>query len=454
MVRSVKNSKGFTLAELIVVMSIFMIIMMISASAFENVLKISLGLSKSAQGQMEGVVGLEILRKDLNAAGYGLPWSFMTTPDATKYLEADYGPDNPVKGLSGDDFNDARALPSDPAPLTPAAPRAVVVGTVPEGQATIYQTRDLAGAAKMDANPGSDYLVVKSAAVAFNTAVGKWGFVNYSGTATTNNSFIAKYNSAEDLVANEVVITHINTFSGVNQSQHVLAMQDAGNFAYVLNAQDSAGRFLPPDSNYMPTGNIVDPFGSKINNEKMVVYALKKVAAGSTETVRMPFNRADFYVRRPTTTMPAGCNPGTGILYKTVINNKFEPTDPGHSWGKTDYPLLDCVGDMQVVFNMQDPTDSSKTMTVATLAGLSAEEIRTRLKAVRVYLLVQEGGLDRSYQYPFTDANKVITVGGDRDGSLGRTFTATDMADFFGPEWRNYRWKVYSVVGQPYNLLY
>lgn len=452
MARHVKNIKGFTLAELIVVMGIFMVILMISASAFESVLKVSAGLHKSAQGQMEGVVGLEILRKDLNAAGYGLPWSFLEPPNPATYLEADFGANNPVRGLSGNDFNDARAMAGDATPATPSPPRAVVLGTVPEAQSTIYQTRTLTGSAKMDANPGSDYLVIKSGAVAFNTAVGKWGYVNYSGTSTTNSSYITKFNSAEDLAANEVVVTHINTFSGVNQSQHVLAMQDASNFAYTLDGKNAAGSFLPPDANYMPTGNIVDPFGAKINNEKMVVYALRN-ATSPTDTslpVRMPFNRADYYVRRPLTPKdtPAHCNPGTGILYKTVITNSLP------SPGRTEYPLLDCVGDMQVIFDMQDPVDSNKTIIADTLAGLTAEEIRNRLKTIRVYLLVQEGSIDKSYQYPFTDASRVITVADDRSASMGRTFTATDMANFFGPDWRNYRWKVYTVVGQPYNLLY
>ncbi len=452
MVRQIKNVNGFTLAELIIVMGLFVIILLISASAFESVLKVSLGLSKSAQSQMEGIVGLEILRKDLNSAGYGLPWSFNITPDPTTYLEADYGPDNPVKGLSGDSFNDARAMYNDASPLTPVPPRAVVLGTVPASQATIYQTRNSSGSAKMNANPGSAYLVIKSSTVAFNTAVGKWGYVNYSGSGG-NNSYITKFNSAEDFAANEVVITHINTFSGTNQVQHQLAMQDASNFAYTLVGQNAAGNFLPTDNNYKPSGNIVDPLGAKINNEKLVVYALKKLAVGSTETVRMPFNRADYYVKS-VSDMPAYCNPGTGILYKTVINNQFVSSDKGHSWGKTDYPLIDCVGDMQVIFNLQHPTDANITMTVGTLAGLTAEDIRSRLKTIRVYLLVHEGGIDRTYQYPVTDANKVISVSDDRNASLGRTFTATDMTNFFGPEWRNYRWKVYSVVGQPYNLLY
>jgi len=166
----------------------------------------------------------------------------------------------------------------------------------------------------------------------------------------------------------------------------------------------------------------------------------------------MPFNRADYFVTRPTSTMPGRCNLGTGVLYKAVTINSMGTNNAGG--GQTLYPLLDCVGDMQVIFDMQDPNDVNKTMTVDTLTTLSAEDIRTRLKAIRVYILVHEGGKDNGYSYPFTDASNVITVSDNRTPSLGRTFTQTDMVDYFGSEWNKYRWKVYSVVGQPYNLLY
>lgn len=458
--RLFKNSKAFTLIELLIVMLIFMFILMISASAFESVIKVSTGLTKSAQTQMEGVVGLEILRKDLNAAGYGLPWSFQTTPgtsvtpDIATYLEADLGSDNPVIGLSSDDFNDAPRNATAGAPI-PVAPRAVVLGTVPASAAKI-----ITGGGKRS-NPGTDYLVIKSSVVAFNNSVGRWGYVNYSGNQTANNSYIAKWNSTEDFADNDVVITLRNTFSGTSQAQHVLAMEDATKFSYRLLAKNPSGNYTPPvtalnDIIYKPTGNLIDPFGAKINNEKLITYAIKSFNSNPAiddpnHLLRMPFNRADYFVRRPTT-MAARCNPGTGVLYKAVIINEMGTSNNGG--GQTLYPLIDCVGDMQVVFDMQDPTDANKTITQDNLTGLNAEAIRTRLKTIRVYLLVQEGGKDMKYTYPVTDTNNVISVSDERNSSLGRTFSQADMVSYFGADWNKYRWKVYSVVGQPYNLLY
>jgi len=257
-----------------------------------------------------------------------------------------------------------------------------------------------------------------------------------------------KMGTSEDLSADDVVVTHMSTFSGTNQAQHVLAMRDASNYSYTLAATDSLGHFLPPDASYMPSGSVLDPFGIKVNNEKMIVYALKNGKKDST--VRMPFNRADYFIRRPSTAIPARCNPGTGILYKSVIINSTK--DGGG--GRTLYPLLDCVGDMQVVFYLQDASDSSKTYPSDTLTTLSAEEIRNQLKAIKVYLLVQEGGKDMSYSYPFSDSNNVITIADSHNSSLGRVFTESDMIRYFGSDWNRYRWKVYTVSGQPYNLVF
>jgi prepilin-type N-terminal cleavage/methylation domain-containing protein len=434
------NRRGFSLVELLIVMVIFAVIMMISASSFESIIKINMRESKSIQSQIEGTVGLEILRGDIAAAGYGIPWSFQITPDVTKYLEADLGADNPIKGLSADDFNDAPANKDVASPPPIAAPRAVVVGSVPTGQAPMI-------GGVTNTNPGTDYLVFKSAMAAFNTVVGKWAFVNYSSTA---GGYITKKNSTQDLLDNEVVTAHRNVFSGSNQRQHELAMENAQNFSFKLTTKNTNGNFVPPNTNYMPSGSYTDPSGVKINTETMLVYGIKKLDAGSTDTLRMPYNRADYFVMRPSSSMPAKCNKGTGVLYKAVIINTMD----ANGGGRTLYPLLDCVGDMQVIFDMQDSVDANKTMTVDTLSGLTAADIRSRLKSVRVYILTHEGSKDTGYTYPYTNASNVITVADDKTPSLGRVFSATDMQNFFGTDWRNYRWKVYTIVGTPYNLRY
>jgi hypothetical protein len=323
-------------------------------------------------------------------------------------------------------------------------PRAFGLGIVPDGADVA-----LGGNSSNHRNAikGSAYLVIRSATVALNSSVGKWSYVNYTGgPGNTNLSYIHKWNSAEDVVSNEAVITLVDTFSGT-PVQRQLAVGSGGGFSYKLGAPDSNGNFIPPDDNYKPTGSIK----VGVNNETVNVYALNNFNTAS-EMISMPFNRADYFIKRPYSNMPSACNPGTGILYKGVIINSTSSSGGGMS---LPYPLLDCVGDMQVVFDIANTTASPPTTTPSnTLAGLTADDIRTRLKSVRVYLLTHEGHKDKNYTFSYTDPNNVIFVGDPRYTSLGRKFTASDMNDYFGTEWRNYRWRVITVVGQPYNLMY
>lgn len=422
------DNKGFTLTELVVVMGIFMVLLIISASAFERVVSTSSVVGRSVESQMEGVVGLEMLRRDLNAAGFGLPWSF--EDPAITYAEIDTAgmcPDSPIKKICSGDLNNA---PS-------AVPQAFSHTIVP----------DTAGLPILgggnDSIKGSDYLAIRSTSVAFNNSAGKWSFVRYSGSTASNSSYVVNSAGTGGFVAGEALITLVDTFSNTNPIQRRLAMVSPTSFSYKT---DSAAVLLtPPNDKYKPSGSIAPG----VDNEKLLVYGLNNFASGSADTIQMPFNRVDYFVRRPITSMPATCNPGTGILYKGVVINSTS-SDGG---GMTSYPLVDCVGDMQVVFDLRpDATSLSKTSPSDTLAGLTAADIRSRLKSVRIYILAHEGHRDTNYTYPYSDANNVIHVGDPWLKSLGRTFTAAQMLEFFGSNWRQYRWKVYTIAGQPYNL--
>jgi hypothetical protein len=71
------------------------------------------------------------------------------------------------------------------------------------------------------------------------------------------------------------------------------------------------------------------------------------------------------------------------------------------------------------------------------------------IKEIQVYILAQQGRKDREYLYPESS----IVVGDPRlNAELSHTWTAADLSDKVGPDWRNYRWKVYSIVVRPKNL--
>ena len=64
---------------------------------------------------------------------------------------------------------------------------------------------------------------------------------------------------------------------------------------------------------------------------------------------------------------------------------------------------------------------------------------------IKVYVLAQEGKMDRNFTFP----QATMIVGGDGEGSLTRggvpyTFAANQL---------NYRWKLYRITARPKNLL-
>lgn len=137
-----RRDRGFTLVEVMVTLVVLMLAMAAVSTFFVGsrgrggVVNLFKQQSRIAQTGMDTIVGLEILRKDIEHAGYGLPWN-----NIPAYSEADPG----VAAAPAASLNDS---PS-------AAPRGIV-----------------------SANGGGagvpDYLVVKASNVAMNAACRKW----------------------------------------------------------------------------------------------------------------------------------------------------------------------------------------------------------------------------------------------------------------------------------------
>jgi hypothetical protein len=182
----------------------------------------------------------------------------------------------------------------------------------------------------------------------------------------------------------------------------------------------------------------------------------------------MPFNRADYFIRRfdagDADIAPKQCAPNTGILEKAVISH----VDGSYQF----LPLLDCVADMQVVYGFDDNnngiigtyTDGSTTvqswpvgtpdesLTIASVLAIFADPaaLRQKLREVRVYILVHEGQKDMNYTYPSSTIAVSSSSTSQPGYGLGRTYNlATLIGD---PEYKHYRWKVYTVVGVPNSL--
>jgi hypothetical protein len=166
--------------------------------------------------------------------------------------------------------------------------------------------------------------------------------------------------------------------------------------------------------------------------EARIIYGI------DTGDIRMPFNRADYYVKVPSSAdeMPKRCALGTGILYKGIVRQSDGLLQ--------EMPLLDCVADMQVIFRYTDSTGNLSTINTYDDISVftSAEQIRNQVKEARVYILAHEGQRDADYQHPRSTEHVR-----DPGSGFGRDFDLTTITG-----WQNYRWKVYTLVAQLNNL--
>jgi len=72
------RQSGVTLLELLIVMGIFMIVIAAASQMFVSLLSDYKQQSKITVTNIEGILGLEMMRRDVENAGYGLPWDGLT----------------------------------------------------------------------------------------------------------------------------------------------------------------------------------------------------------------------------------------------------------------------------------------------------------------------------------------------------------------------------------------
>ena len=187
-----RQERGFTLVE--VMISLFvMSLAMIAVSTFlvgvrgsGGVLTMYKQQSRIAQSGMDSIIGLEIFRKDLERAGYGLPWN-----NIPAYNEA-------ASGI----LNDS---PS-------SAPRGII--SVDSPVSTLNN---------------ADYLVIKASSVAMNDACRKWTTLK---TGDGKRAWITVPANAENLNAADQVIVMAPGSIGTNWRSLVVA---GGGFSTTYN---------------------------------------------------------------------------------------------------------------------------------------------------------------------------------------------------------------------------
>jgi prepilin-type N-terminal cleavage/methylation domain-containing protein len=360
-----KHEQGFSFLEMLMVMVILGFVLTAGSDMVVSLLRGYKQQSKVSETNIEGIISLELMRRDIESAGYGLPW---VIPSGTTYQEAQNAPASA--------YNDSNAN----------APRALLSGFDGSGRA---------------------YLVVKAINLGSNDACTKWTTLLTSGATTTWDP------STENLSSTDRVIV------------------------------------LSPGATAANSRTLVGPGGSTITqlqmssvsaladfNETRIVYGV--APADGTNPLRMPFNRADYYVST-TVALPGRCAPGTGVLVKSTVNQA--------DGGSTTVPLFDCVADMQVVTyldtNADGSWDTSSNGLAVAASATAAQTIRDQLKEVHVFILTHEGQLDTSY----THVTNPMLVG--ESAALGRNFNFSTSGI---THWQNYRWKIYTLVIRPNNL--
>jgi prepilin-type N-terminal cleavage/methylation domain-containing protein len=378
----IRRQHGFTMVELLITMVIFVLTIAAASSIFVPLLTQFKQQSKIAETSIEGIVGIDILRRDIEQAGFGLPWNL---PAAVTYNEGS------ATATPGFTFTTNNVLIDDSAANNP--PRAL---------------------ASVNNNLGPDYFVVKATSVPIHNAAIKWTHVTH--TAAGADEVKIWGSPVEDLIDGDRVIALIPSRGSNPQSQRIL-VHNAGAFSVTFNSTTFPAAFAPGSS-----------------GDLHLIYGINP-----SFDLRMPFNRGDYYVRTTGATIPPRCAPGTGILMKSlIVHGNMAGYAPGDRGPET--PLIDCVADMQVIFQLDTDGDGTLDNQTNDISGLTALEIREQVKEVRMYILTHEGQKDITYTYP----EDTPTVG---EFGLGRDVDLTAITD-----WDNYRWKIYRLVVQPNNL--
>jgi prepilin-type N-terminal cleavage/methylation domain-containing protein len=408
----IRNKKGFSLVELMVTLVVFVFVIAAASQIFSGLLTQFKQQSKIGETDIEGAVGLGMLRYDLAQAGYGLPWNPST--DAC-------GSCNPCDWTCMPNYteaaSDAGSPIADPATFNDAgvsAPRAIVSGC--------SGFNNTCGASN-----GQSYLVIKSAVAATNYAAGKWTNLRSGDAKTVWSPSTQNVNVAND--------------GTTNGNVRVVVM--------ALGQTATTSRTLVADgSNWYTTYSNTSGFAPVDTFETRVIYGINPDTA-----LRMPFNRTDYFISRPSD-IPARCAPNTGVFYKATVNQAD---------GKLlKLPLLDCVAYMYVDYWLDTDADGAinwPPLDGNDISGLTAGQIRDQLKEVRVYIVAQEGQRDVTYDFSNGGSRKDFSV----TEALGPSSRAVhvpggpsgfaDLSTLIGdPEYKYYRWKLYTLVVQPNNL--
>lgn len=328
-----RGSRGLSLVELMVSLTVVLLLMASASVVYLKLLKGYQTQTRIAESHLENLCGLELLRYDIEMAGYGLPWNLNGNSYQEAVAETGTIPDPAV-------FNDS----------TTGVPRAFAFsdnGTT--------------------AANNSDVLVIRSAIASINQASRKWSVIYGSKGSRRIRQWQNPASPSLDFQTGERFICLLQTRT---------LLPNSGTWSFAFN------------TGFWNDANAIDN-----SSDLGLVYG---IANPDSNPLRMPFNRVDYHLAKPSTVtdFPSRCAPTSFILYRSTIINKIDQNDGG---GRRDkQPLLDCVMDFQVGFGLDTDGDGAVDSWMSDLA-MAAGEIREQLREVRVFVLFHEGRCDENY---------------------------------------------------------
>ena len=224
---------GFSLIEMLLVIAIFAIIIMAASQSFVPLLSESKQQSKIAATNIEGMLGLEVMRRDISHAGYGLYWS--SDPKSGPTPSFSYTEVTSADDLQGSFLNDA---PND-------VPRPIVIGA----------GRGL---------NGSDRIAVKAMNVATNELSERWTYLYASPI----------YQLA----------TWSPSTENIGSAEYVIVMRPDQTNRYLHFTKAASGQKF-----YSKYADVVASYDQP--DTTSLVFSF-----GTTAIPKMAFNRADYFI--------------------------------------------------------------------------------------------------------------------------------------------------------------
>jgi type II secretory pathway pseudopilin PulG len=381
---------GFSIVELMISMVMFLLVISATTQFFSSQFDQFKRQSRIAESNVEGIIGLEMMRIDISHAGFGLPWQL----NGAEYTEAKPDGGSPTPWVDTN-FNDGP--PGNPTRGIDSAGDSNPPGAVRSGNSNLLTGSTLYN---------SDVLVLKASNVAQNAESQKWTRIGLGDNKRVWDPSNPALYDFED--KDRIII--------LSPADRILQLSDADGVSW--------------STTYDATTNF-DPAGEQIN----IIYGINSPPAAPP---RFPFNRTEYYIKIPAT-MPSGCAMGTGVLYRSTLNYD----DEGFH---TESPILDCVADLQVVYRFNDGTPRDGNYTFYK----TAKEIRDEIRSVTVYILAQEGQKDPDFDLEDSIPDGKIMVGPNT--GEGREYDFKNSPTNNIEDWQNYRWKVYTVSATLHNL--